>query len=131
MSYIEESLSEGEQVVAHFELHWVERLLMCLYAVLIVTLPLAIYEWLKLRCTEIGLTNKRVVVKTGIISRHTEEMRIGSIETVEIRQSIWGRLLGFGEVHLTGKGTSDLVLRRMADPIEVKRRIEGVSHSPA
>lgn len=127
MSYIEESLSEGEQVVAHFELHWVERLLMCLYVVLIITIPLAIYEWLKLRCTEIGLTNKRVVVKTGIISRHTEEMRIGSIETVEIRQSIWGRLLGFGEVHLTGKGTSDLVLRRMANPIEVKRRIEGVS----
>lgn len=127
MSYIEESLSEGEQVVAHFELHWVEKLPILLWCVLVITIPLAIYEWLKLRCTEIGLTSKRVVVKTGIISRHTEEMRIGSIETVEIRQSIWGRLLGFGEVHLTGKGTSDLVLKRMANPIEVKRRIEGVS----
>lgn len=127
MSYIEESLSEGEQVVARFELHWVEKLPILLWCVLVITIPLAVYEWLKLRCTEIGLTTKRVVVKTGIISRHTEEMRIGSIETVEIRQSIWGRLLGFGEVHLTGKGTSDLVLKRMANPIEVKRRIEGVT----
>lgn len=131
MSYIEESLSEGEQVIARFELHWVERLLMFLYIVLIITIPLGIYEWLKLRCTEIGLTNKRIVVKTGIISRHSEEMRIGSIETVEIRQSIWGRFLGFGDVHITGKGTSDLVLHRMAEPIEVKRRIEGVSNPAA
>ena len=127
MSYIEESLSEGEQLVARFKLHWVERLPIFLWCVLVVTLPLAIYEWLKLRCTEIGVTNKRVVIKTGIISRHTEEMRIGSIETVEIRQSIWGRMLGFGDVHVTGKGTSDLVLHRMANPIDVKRRIEGVS----
>ncbi|MBI1731747.1 MAG: PH domain-containing protein [Gammaproteobacteria bacterium] len=131
MSYIEESLSEGEQVVARFNLHWVERLPIFLWCVLVITLPWGIYQWLKLRCTEIGLTNKRVVVKTGIISRHSEEMRIGSIETVEIDQSIWGRLFGFGNVRVTGKGTSDLVLRRMANPIEVKRRIEGVSHPAA
>jgi uncharacterized membrane protein YdbT with pleckstrin-like domain len=131
MSYIEESLAEGEQVVARFELHWVERLPIFLWCVPVVTLPLAVYEWLKLRCTEIGVTNRRVVIKTGIVSRHTEEMRIASIETVEIRQGIWGRLLGFGDVHVTGKGTSDLVLRRLADPIEAKRRIDGVAHAAA
>ncbi len=130
MSYIDESLSEGEQVVARFELHWVERLPMFLWCVLVVTLPLGIYEWLKLRCTEIGVTNKRVIVKTGIISRQTEEMRIASIETVEIDQSVWGRLLGFGAVRITGKGTSNLILRRMAQPLEVKRKIEGVKIPP-
>ena len=127
MSYIDESLSEGEQVVARFQLHWVERLPLFLWCVLVVTLPLAIYAWLKLRCTEIGVTNKRVIVKTGIISRQSEEMRIASIETVEIDQSVWGRILGFGDVRITGKGMSNLVLHHMAEPLEVKRRIEGVS----
>jgi uncharacterized membrane protein YdbT with pleckstrin-like domain len=131
MSYIEESLSEGEQIVAHFALHWVERLPVFYWCILIITLPWGIYEWLKLRCTEIGLTNKRVIIKTGIISRHTEEMRITSIETVEISQSIWGRIFGFGDVRLTGKGTSDLTLRRIDNPIDVKRRIESISHPAA
>jgi uncharacterized membrane protein YdbT with pleckstrin-like domain len=72
-----------------------------------------------------------VIIKTGIISRHTEEMRITSIETVEISQSIWGRIFGFGDVRLTGKGTSDLTLRRIDNPIDVKRRIESISHPAA
>ena len=127
MSYIDESLSAGEQVVARFELHWVERLPIFLWCVLVVTLPIAIYQWLKLHCTEIGVTNKRIIIKTGIISRQSEEMRIASIETVEIDQSVWGRFLGFGDVRITGKGMSNLVLHHMAQPLEVKRRIEGVS----
>jgi uncharacterized membrane protein YdbT with pleckstrin-like domain len=127
MSYIEESLSDGEQVVARFDLHWVQRLPIFLWCVLVVTLPLAIYAWLKLHCTEIGVTNKRIIVKTGIISRQSEEMRIASIETVEIDQSAWGRILGFGDVRITGKGTSNLILHRMAQPLEVKRRIESVT----
>ena len=127
MSYIEESLSEGEQVVGRFDLHWVQRLPIFLWCLLVVTLPLAIYEWLKLHCTEIGVTNKRVIIKTGIISRQSEEMRIASIETVEIDQSVWGRILGFGDVRITGKGTSNLVLHRMAQPLDVKRKIEGVT----
>ena len=60
-----------------------------------------------------------------------EEMKIGSIETVEIDQGIWGRILGFGDIKVTGRGISDVLFRRMADPMDVKRRIEGVSHPAA
>ena len=77
------------------------------------------------------MTNKRVVFKQGIISRHTEEMKLGSIETVEIDQGIWGRILGFGDIKVTGRGISDVVFRRMDDPMDVKRKIEGVSHPAA
>ena len=128
MSYIEESLSTEEKVVALFRQHWVTRLWVVVWVVLIVTIPIAIYEWLRLRTMEHAVTNKRVVYKRGIISRHTEEMKIGSIETVEIDQGIWGRILGFGDIKVTGKGISDVTFRQMADPMDVKRRIEGVSH---
>ena len=131
MSYLEESLSEGEKVVAVFRQHWITKLWLVLCILLIVTIPIAIYEWLRLRTMEHAVTNKRVVFKQGIISRHTEEMKIGSIETVEIDQGIWGRILGFGDIKVTGKGISDVAFRRMDNPMDVKRRIEGVSHPVA
>ena len=131
MSYIEESLSAEEKVVAVFSQHWITRIWLVIWILLIVTIPIAIYEWLRLRTIEHGVTNKRVVFKQGIISRHTEEMKLGSIETVEIDQGIWGRILGFGDIKVTGRGISDVVFRRMDDPMDVKRKIEGVSHPAA
>ena len=136
MSYIETSLSEGEKVVKLFRLHWTARLWLVLWIVLIlptfgIALLLAIYEWLRLRTLEFGVTNKRVILKKGIIGRYTEEMKIGSIETVEIDQGVLGRILGYGDVKVTGRGISDVVFRRMDDPMAVKRHIEGVSHPAA
>jgi uncharacterized membrane protein YdbT with pleckstrin-like domain len=128
MAYIDESLSAGEEIAALFELHWVTRIPMVLWLLLLVTFPFAIYEYLRLRHTEQGVTNKRVVFKTGIISRKSEEMKLGSIETVEIDQGIFGRILGYGNVKVTGRGTSDVLFRSVADPMAVKRAIESVSH---
>lgn len=127
MSYIEESLSSGEEIRALFKQHWVAKLPMILLMVLIITIPLAIREWLKLRFTEMGVNNKRVILKTGIVSRRSEEMKLTSIETVEIEQGILGRILGFGTVKVTGKGISDLVFTRINDPMDVKRRIESIN----
>lgn len=133
MSYIEESLSSGEEVAARFRLHWCSKLPMALWIILALptlglTLILAVYEFVRLRCIEQGLTNKRVVFKKGIISRSTEEMKLKSVETVEIEQSVLGRLLGYGDVKVTGRGISDVVFRSVADPIQVKKQIESVSN---
>ena len=133
MSYIEESLSAGEKIEGRFKLHWFAWVPMVIWIILgFVTLGLtwlvALYEFLRLRFTEQGVTNKRVILKTGIISRKTEEMKLTSIETVEIDQSIWGRIFGFGTVKITGRGTSDFMFKRIADPMSVKRQIESVSN---
>jgi uncharacterized membrane protein YdbT with pleckstrin-like domain len=91
-----------------------------------ITLLLALWEWLKLRSIEHGVTNKRVTLKAGIFSRHSEEMKLSSIETVEIRQGIIGRIFGFGTLNVTGRGISDLVFKNIDDPLDVKRKIESV-----
>lgn len=132
-AYIKGSLSSGEQVEAVFKLHWASWISVWLWglaALLTAGLlaPVAIYAWLSLRCLEQGLTNKRVIVKRGIISRITEEMKLGSIETVELKQGVLGRIFGFGNVKVTGRGISDVVYRSIDDPMGVKRRIESVSH---
>lgn len=132
MGYIQESLSDGEQVRELFKLHWFSKISMVLWIILAIptlglTLLLALWEWLKLRSIEQGVTNKRVILKTGIISRRSEEMKITSIETVEIIQGIFGRLFGFGDVKVTGRGISDVVFKKINDPMDVKRKIESIS----
>ena len=133
MSYIEDSLSAGEKIESIFKLHWFAWMPMWLWIILAIptiglTLIVALYEFLRLRFTELGVTNKRVVLKKGIISRKTEEMKLTSIETVEINQGIWGRIFGFGTVKVTGRGISDVVFERIDDPMAVKRQIESVSN---
>ena len=131
MGYIQDSLSDGEQVQELFRLHWFAKVPMIVWIVLAIptlglTLLLAIWEWLKLRSIEQGVTNKRVIFKTGIVSRKSEEMKISSIETVEIVQSVMGRVFGFGTVVVTGRGISNLVFKNVNDPMDVKRKIESV-----
>lgn len=128
MAYIEESLSAGEEIAGLFEQHWVVRIPMVIWLLLVITFPLAIYEYLRVRYTELGVTNKRVICKTGIISRTSEEMKLASIETVEIDQGILGRILGYGNIHVSGRGISDVVLRNVEDPMAVKRAIESISN---
>ena len=91
-----------------------------------ITLLFALWEWLKLRSIEQGVTNKRVILKRGIISRKTEEMKVASIETVEIIQGVMGRLFGYGDVKVTGRGISDVLFKKINDPMDVKRKIESV-----
>jgi uncharacterized membrane protein YdbT with pleckstrin-like domain len=131
MGYIQDSLSNNEEVRDLFKLHWFAKIWMIIWIILAIptlgiTLILALWEWLKLRSIEQGVTNKRVIFKQGIISRKTEEMKITSIETVEIIQGIMGRLFGYGDIKVTGRGMSDLLFKKINDPMDVKRKIESV-----
>ena len=130
MGYLDESLAPGETIVARFDLHWTAKWRLIVYLLLAIptlgiALLAAIYEWIRLRSIELGVTNRRVVRKTGIMSRQTEELRLASIETIDLRQSVWGRMLGFGDVVLTGRGESSMIFARLDAPLEAKRAIEG------
>jgi uncharacterized membrane protein YdbT with pleckstrin-like domain len=130
MSYLDESLAPGENIVARFDLHWTAKWRLIVYLLLAIptlgiALLAALYEWIRLRSIELGVTNRRVVRKTGIMSRETEELRLASIETIDLRQSVWGRMLGFGDIVLTGRGESSMIFGRIARPLDAKRAIEG------
>lgn len=131
-SYIRESLSSGEEVQVVFKLHWFAWVKVWIWGLAgiltLVLLPVAVYLWLSLRAIEQGVTNKRVIVKRGIISRKTEEMKLNSIETVELNQGVLGRIFGFGDVKVTGRGISDVLFKGIDEPMTVKRQIESISH---
>ena len=73
---------------------------------------------------EYGVTNKRVVHKEGFIATRTDEMKLDRVETVELEQPILGRILGYGDVKITGMGVSDVIFRKVAKPFEVKKAID-------
>ena len=144
MSYINRSLSTDESIQHLFKFHWVVRLACWMVAICSVVISFAlsfsfgiwawiiavfgIYGLVHLWFIEQGLTNKRVIYKKGIIARKTNEMKLTSIETVEIDQSVGGRILGYGSVKVTGRGISALVFTNIDDPMSVKRNIESISN---
>ena len=63
-----------------------------------------LYAWFIRWITEIAVTDRRVIYKRGFITRHTEEMNMDKVESVDVDQSILGRLLDYGTVHVIGTG---------------------------
>ena len=100
MSYTEDSLTDGEEIVEIFKLHWIVTLMPLAVLILSVGLlfPVSIYMWLRNRTREYSVTTRRIIRKVGIISRNTDEMKLEAVETVEIRQGIFQRILGSGHI---------------------------------
>lgn len=135
MSYIEESLSNGESVREIFYFHWITTYLIFLgFLAAVLTLGVwllpAILQWLTWKYTEQGVTNKRIITKYGIISRHTNEIKLTAIESVSMTQGIVARLFGYGTVKVTGRGNACLTINWVEDPVRVKRELEN-AHSEA
>ena len=77
--------------------------------------------------SEFAITNKRVISKTGIISRDVSEMNLNSIEGVNLEQNILGRLLNFGVIKISGRGNSTVVFQGIDDPIKVRKLVQNKS----
>lgn len=80
--------------------------------------------FLRLKMTEMACTNRRVVYKTGIIAIKTEEIMLDKIESIQIEQTIFGRIFGCGNVSFSGTGTFRVDFYDVSNPWKVKTRIE-------
>src|ERR1044072_7877794 len=65
---------------------------------------LAVAAWLKRFGTEVAVTDRRMIYKAGLIRRHTVEMNLDKVESVDVDQSLAGRLFGYGTVTIRGTG---------------------------
>ena len=61
---------------------------------------LFVYAWFIRWITEIAVTDQRVIYKRGFICRQTAEMNMDKVESVDVDQSILGRLLDYGTIHV-------------------------------
>ena len=94
--------------------------------VALVFLGMLLVKWIVLRSHDYVLTNRRVVLEEGILSRRSMDASLGKINNVEHRQSLWGRLLGYGDVEIdTASETGTTRFAGINRPLEFKRSILG------
>ncbi len=149
MSYVKHVLQPGETILKVGKLHWIayHRAIFLLIAGLIVMwlesvtwknegvtaitgiifgaacLVTYLHAWFIRWTTELAITYRRVIFKRGFINRHTEEMNMDKVASVEVDQSILGRILGYGTIAIMGTGQSIENLRGIADPIGLRNAI--------
>jgi uncharacterized membrane protein YdbT with pleckstrin-like domain len=73
--------------------------------------------------TEFAVTSRRVIYKDGLLRRRTVEMNLAAVESVDVVQSILGRILGFGEVRIHGTGGSWEPYPTISDPLTFRSHI--------
>ena len=74
--------------------------------------------------TEYGITNTRVISKQGLIRRDIEEINLTSIESINVNQSIIGRILNYGTIIVSGRGTSKVIFKDIDNVVEVRKLIK-------
>ena len=110
-SYVNTSLIRDENVVYEAKNHWIIFISLKSFLTLFIS-PL-IENW----TSEYAITNKRVIIKIGLISRKTLEMNLSKIESVNVDQSIFGRILGYGAITIIGTGGTRETFSDLANPI--------------
>ena len=73
--------------------------------------------------TELAITDRRVIYKAGLLARHTLEMNRSKVESIDVDQSILGRLLGYGTIIVRGTGGSLEPIRMISDPLTFRSHI--------
>lgn len=92
---------------------------------IVIGLIAIISSWIKRTTTEIAITDRRVIYKTGLIRRHTIEMNMNKVESVDVNQSIPGRLLDYGTIVVHGTGSGIEPLRKIEAPLKFRAFVTG------
>jgi uncharacterized membrane protein YdbT with pleckstrin-like domain len=150
--YIDDILQPGEKVLYSTNSHWIfflpaillwilaavffvlsgmvpagSPLIVACWALAGIVALIALYKtvtaWFHRWTTETDVTNLRVVHKTGFISRNTFEMSLDKVESVDVTQSIVGRIFDFGDITIKGVGEGKEIIKTIASPLAFRNSI--------
>jgi len=79
--------------------------------------------WVRRTTTEIVVTDRRILFKEGFVRRRTMEMNMNKVETVDVVQSIPGRIFNYGTILIRGTGSSYEPLRMIGDPLALRTAV--------
>ena len=143
--YIDQYLMPGENVVYRTRLHWAVFLppltwfvfAICLFltfnrgavivgGILLVfaVFPVAMTALIGRATSEFAVTNKRVLIKTGWLRRHSLETLLSKVEGIRVEQSIFGRMWDYGTIVVSGTGGSKEPFRGIASPMQFRRVVQ-------
>jgi uncharacterized membrane protein YdbT with pleckstrin-like domain len=149
MGYVEANLMSGEEIAYRTHLHWViytvpilvgalALSLLVLSAgyrgwmplgslgglLLIVAVALGFSRWVIARTSEFAVTNKRVIIKRGLVRRHTLELLLSKVESIGVDQGIAGRIFGYGSIVVIGTGGTRETFQKIAGPLEFRKQVQ-------
>ena len=147
MSYVEKDLIPGETLAYKTGLHWIVIVPQTIFAILIaatgvgalvfrpslmpvgiaffpIALLLLIFVIMRRNATEMAVTNRRVIIKTGLASRRSLEIMLAKVESIGIEESAMGRVFGYGTLTIHGTGGTPEPFSRIAHPSEFRREVQ-------
>jgi len=140
MSYVEENLMKGEQVVYQTSLHWrfytwpialgVVGLFLLFgsvgagLALLMLAAVAGAAVFITVRSAEFAVTNKRVIMKVGWLNRRSLELLLSKIESISVEQGLSGKLWGYGTIIISGTGGSHEPFKNIAHPFEFRKQVQ-------
>ena len=134
MSYIEESLIPGETIIHRARVSWWSQFALVFLGivtlVVVAGIIFLIIAWVRVRSTELAITNRRVIAKFGFIKRSTVEINLEKVEALRVEQGFWGRFLNFGTIFISGAGTSVAPIPNIADPLVFRRKFMEATSRP-
>jgi len=74
--------------------------------------------------TEMAVTNKRVIMKTGFVSRRSVELVLSKIESVTVDQNLLGRIFGYGTITIRGTGGTPETFVKISHPLELRQHVQ-------
>src|SRR5580698_4097731 len=93
-------------------------------ALLLVALIILVYGMAKRNATEMGVTNRRVLIKTGLTSQRTLDMMLSKVESISVSQTLGGRMFGYGSVMVRGTGGTPESFVMIAHPQEFRQSVQ-------
>lgn len=84
--------------------------------------------WVMYQYSSLTIKSNRLVIRSGFLVRQTVDIPINKIESVDIRQSILGTILGYGSIELTGTGGTREYMLNISKPLTCRRYIEQAMH---
>lgn len=149
MGFVDESLIPGEAIVYRAHVHWKVFALPVFFALASLVLILSSFlipvvaglaipgyillapaaiigveRWIRFSASEFAVTDRRVLIKVGVIRRHSVELLLEKVEGIGITQSIPGRLLNFGSIEVTGTGGTHETFHEISAPMEFRRHVQ-------
>lgn len=80
-----------------------------------------IIAFLRFVTTELAVTNKKIIAKFGFIQRDTIELLLQKAESIQVKQSILGRILNYGTIIVSGAGNPQAPIPGIANPLEFRK----------
>lgn len=133
-SYIDSNLTTNERVIKNAKVSWWSQWAMILLGILTIWFLFGIVFFVvavvRVMTTELALTNKRVIAKTGFIRRDTVELRLEKVEGLIISQGIIGRIFNYGTVIVSGTGGIRTPIPFITSPIAFRRVVNEFLEDP-